>query len=56
MRGFLQICENGLKIQFWYDMWCGDQTLMEAFPILYTIARFKEASVSNHILLANNIC
>jgi hypothetical protein len=36
---------DGLKIHYGYDIWCGDQTLMEAFLVLYGIAYFKEASM-----------
>ena len=23
------------RIHFWHDLWCGDQSLKEAFPLLY---------------------
>jgi hypothetical protein len=47
---------DGLKIWFRNDVWCGDQTLKEAFPVIYSIVHFKEASVANHMVVANNIC
>jgi hypothetical protein len=41
---------NKAKIHFWHKVWYGDQTLKEAFPVLFSIAQFKEALVANHML------
>jgi hypothetical protein len=38
----------GSRICFWDDIWCGDRALKEAFPGLFTIARFKEASITDN--------
>ena len=44
---------DGSHIRFWYDTWCGDQTLKEAFLELFRIASNKEACVSDHMQLSN---
>jgi hypothetical protein len=38
---------DGLHIRFWYDVWCGEAAIKFSFPELYSIARDKEASVSD---------
>jgi hypothetical protein len=40
---------DGSKIRFWDDVWCREMTLKEAFPILYGIAREKDAFVATHL-------
>jgi hypothetical protein len=45
---------DGSKIRFWCDVWCGDHTLKEAFPVLFGIAQYKEASVVDHLLFSND--
>jgi hypothetical protein len=44
------------KIRFWHYVWCGDQTLKEAFSVSFNIVRFKEALVAEHMLFPNNTC
>lgn len=41
--------ENGSKIRFWHDQWCGDMALKEVFPVLFGIAYKKDASVADHL-------
>jgi len=40
---------DGSKVKFWYDVWCGDQTLKITFSDLYKIAHFKEVAVVDHL-------
>jgi hypothetical protein len=44
---------DGTQIRFWHDVWCGDQPLKESFPVLFHIARKKEAWVSDHMQIMN---
>jgi hypothetical protein len=44
---------DGTRIRFWQDVWCGDQPLKESFPVLFRIARNKEAWVSDHMQIMN---
>ena len=41
------VLENGKRIKFWEDNWCGCLPLSEAFPALYNIASSKEAIISD---------
>jgi hypothetical protein len=43
----------GLKVRFWYDIWCGDQPLKLAFPSLFSITRYKEAWVKDNFIWKN---
>jgi hypothetical protein len=40
---------EGSKIRFWDDVWCGDRPLKVAFPGLFNIASFKEASIADNL-------
>jgi hypothetical protein len=40
---------EGSKIRFWDDVLCGDRALKEAFPGLFIIAIFKEASIADNV-------
>jgi hypothetical protein len=49
-RGFTRhVVGNGTKISFWHDLWCGNSVLKLAFPVLYGIARDKNASVADNL-------
>jgi hypothetical protein len=37
--------------KFWHDLWCGDTVLKEAFPVLFGIARAKDAFVADNLEL-----
>ena len=37
---------DGSWSRFWHDQWCGDTKLKDDFPVLYSIAREKDASVA----------
>jgi hypothetical protein len=45
---------DGSLISFWHDVWCGIEPLKLSFPELYSIARNKEASVSNYLDLSSS--
>ena len=34
---------NGLRVKFYTDKWCGDLSLVEDFPTLFSIANAKDA-------------
>jgi hypothetical protein len=42
---------DGTRTKFWHDMWCGDTVLKEAFPVLFGIARAKDASAADNLEL-----
>jgi hypothetical protein len=44
---------DGSRIRFWDDVWCGDSSLKAAFPGLFNIASFKEASVADNVERSN---
>jgi hypothetical protein len=43
----------GSKISFWEDVWCGESPLKDTFPGLFSIVRFKEASITDNMEHAN---
>jgi hypothetical protein len=45
---------DGSKIIFWHDLWCGDTTLKEAFPALFSIARLTDAVVEDNLELSGD--
>jgi hypothetical protein len=53
MRGWGKFCNHtrfkvgdGSKVRFWHDLLCGDTVLKDAFPVLFGIARVKDALFS----------
>jgi hypothetical protein len=42
---------GGARTKFWHDLWCGNSTLKEAFPVLFGIACAKDASVADNVEL-----
>jgi hypothetical protein len=46
---------DGSKICFWEDIWCGDRALKEAFPGLFSIASYKEASIADNMEYSSGI-
>jgi hypothetical protein len=47
---------DGSLISFWHDVWCGTQSLKDAFPELFRIARCKEARVLDNMQISNGVC
>jgi hypothetical protein len=41
---------QGTRIRFLLDLWCGEDALSMAFPLLFRIARCKDA------LVVDNLC
>jgi hypothetical protein len=39
----------GSRISFWKDVWCGENSLKDTFPGLFSIARFREASIADNM-------
>ena len=46
---------DGSHIRFWHDIWCGEQSLKEAFPELFQIVSNKEAWVKDYMQMVNNV-
>ena len=38
---------DGRRINFWKDVWCGEETLCVRYPVLFNLALNKEAMVAN---------
>ena len=36
---------NGSRVLFWYDVWCGDRPYKDQFPDLFRMAHFKDVTV-----------
>jgi hypothetical protein len=43
------------KIRFWHDLWCGDMTLKDAFPVLFGTACAKDAPVKAYMELLGSV-
>ena len=41
--------EVGSRIRFWEDVWCGENSLKDTFPGLFSIASVKEASIADNV-------
>ena len=46
---------DGFRIRFWSDIWCGVVPLRMEFPDLFRITRDKEALVSTHLRVRNDV-
>jgi hypothetical protein len=46
--------EDGSKIRFWYDLWCGGQPLKEAFLGLFSIACCKKVLMTKDVQFIND--
>ena len=43
---------DGVRIRFWQDRWRGEEPLKVTFPELFSIAREKDASIADLVLLS----
>ena len=48
----LYVAEEGLRIRFWYDLWCGHIPLKDLYPDLFSCAIGKEAWISELISIS----
>jgi hypothetical protein len=46
---------NGSNISFWQDWWCGDRSLKQCFPDLFSIVRNKDAMVADNLVVHNGV-
>jgi hypothetical protein len=44
-----------LNINFWHDWWCGDNSLKQCFPALFSIVRNKDAMVADNLVVHNGV-
>jgi hypothetical protein len=52
-RHFRFELEVGSRISFWEDVWCGERSLKDTFPGLFSIASFREASFAKNMERSN---
>jgi hypothetical protein len=45
----------GSKISFWEDVWCGEVSLKDTFPGMFSIAGLKEASIADNVERSNGV-
>ena len=45
---------GGAKIRFWYNVWCEDLILKTSLPEIFSISRFKEVSMADHLQFCND--
>jgi hypothetical protein len=43
----------GSRISFWEDVWCGERSLKDTFPGLFSIVSFREASTAENMERSN---
>jgi hypothetical protein len=46
---------NGSHISFWHDWWCGDRSLKQCFPTLFSIVRNKDVMVVDNLAVHNGV-
>jgi hypothetical protein len=46
---------DGSHISFWHDWWCGDRSLKQCFPVLFSIVRNKDAMVVDNLVVHNGV-
>jgi hypothetical protein len=42
-------------ILVWHDWWCGDRSLKQCFPVLFSIVRNKDAIVVDNLVFHNGV-
>ena len=51
---FYNVAGEGFRIQFWYDLWCGQIPLKDLYPDLFSRDMGKEASIFELITISSN--
>jgi hypothetical protein len=46
---------DGSDASFWHDWWCGDRSLKQCFPVLFSIVRNKNAMVVDNLVVQNGV-
>jgi len=46
---------SGRALSFWHDLWCGDRLLKLCYPVLYSIARHKDARVADNLFVQDGV-
>lgn len=47
IKGFKKDIGDGSRVRFWHDHWIGEQTLLDKFPMLYSLFRNKDDKVQS---------
>ena len=57
VAGFLSLVTSrvGSIVKFWQDVWCGDTSLGNYYPELFTVSRNKEAYVADLMKSPNGV-
>jgi hypothetical protein len=45
----------GSHVSFWHDWWSGDRSLKQCFPVLFSIARTKDAMMADNLVVQNGV-
>jgi hypothetical protein len=61
-RGLEKFCNfvhfevgDGSHISFWHDWWCGDRSLKQYSPVMFSIVRNKDAIVVDNLAVHNGV-
>jgi hypothetical protein len=46
---------DGSHVSFWHDWWCGEKSLKQCFPDLFSIVRNKDAMVAKNLVVQNGV-
>lgn len=49
------IVGNIMKVKFWHNVWCGDRALKEVYLQVYGLARRKETSITDLLIITNGL-
>jgi len=46
---------DGYNVRFWHDCWCGDSPLKLCYPVLLSIARYKDAWMVDNLSVLDGV-